>query len=93
MKPEFKLAKKVWDKVFGQIFTVESMDYFRKKEGVKYTVKQSGEDEWTCDCKSFIFHSGVITVEDIQTGKKYRDTCKHIRFSMEQSGMKIKERW
>jgi len=29
-KLEFKLAKKVWDKIFGQIFDVESMDWSRK---------------------------------------------------------------
>jgi len=87
---DFKLAKKVWDKVFGQVFDVESMDWTRRREGVRYKVKHSGSDEWSCDCSSFKFKSGVVTIKDLETGKEYLDTCKHIRFVMQKEGMKTK---
>jgi len=87
---EFKLARKVWDKIFGQIFEVGSMDWSRKHEGIRYNVKRSGSDEWSCDCMSFKFKSGVVKVKDLKTGKEYDRTCKHIRFVMVKEGMKIK---
>lgn len=92
-KEEFRIAKQVWDKVFGQVFDVESMNYYRKREGIRYKVKHSGSDVWTCNCKSWIFMSGTVTVEDLNTGKIYERTCKHIRFCMEKEGKKIKRRY
>lgn len=94
MKEDFNLrmAKQVWDKVFGYIYDVESMDYQRKREGIHYKVKHSGE-KWSCTCKSWIFDTGTRTVEDLETGKIYERTCKHIRFCMDKEGMKYETRW
>jgi len=88
---EMKIAKRVWDKIFGKIFDVESMDWSRKQEGVRYKVKRSGSDEWSCDCMSFRFKSGVAKVKDLETGKEYDRACKHILFVMKKEGMKLKE--
>jgi len=85
---EFALAKKVWDKVFGQEWTIESQDYQRKKEGIKYLVKQKCDDEWSCDCPSFIYGSGTCRIRNIATGKIYENTCKHIRWVMAHEKMK-----
>ena len=87
---ELKIAKKVWDKVFGHVFEVESMDAARRREGTRYTVKQSGADVWSCDCKSYIYSTGTVKVEDTETKKKYNRTCKHIRHCMTKEGMRIK---
>lgn len=92
-KEELRIASQVWDRVFGQVYDVESMDYYRKREGKRYTVKHSGSDEWTCNCPSFIYKTGTQTVEDPETGKRYVDTCKHIRFCMEKEGVKYKRVW
>lgn len=89
-KEAFRIAKKVWDKVFGQVYIVESMDYARKREGIRYETKHSGSDEWSCDCPSYKFESGTSAVRDAVTGKRYERTCKHIRFCMEKEGMKFK---
>jgi len=91
-REELRIANKVWDKVFGQVFDVESMDWTRKREGIHYKVKKSGGDEWTCNCKSWIFKSATKTVEDLESGKTYKRTCKHIRFCMKNEGMKLRLR-
>lgn len=90
-KEELRIAKKVWDKVFGQEWTVESMDYYRKKEGKQYIVKKNG-DKWSCNCPSFIFHSGTCSVR-IKGGNLIKDSCKHIRFIMEKEGIKYVKYW
>jgi len=89
-KEEFRLASKVWDKIFGQIFTVESMNFLRRRQGIRYEVKKNG-DRWTCNCKSWIFKSGTIAVKDLETNVIHERTCKHIRFVMEKEGMKIRK--
>lgn len=83
-------AKKVWEKLFGIQYTVQSMDYSRKQEGIKYTVEHRGDDTWVCNCPSFKFHSGTENVEILDTGKIHEDTCKHIRFVMKKEGIAYK---
>jgi len=75
-------VKKVWDKVFGKEYTIESFDYLRKKHGIRYTVEYKGDGSWTCSCQSFLFKSGTIDIriEDSLGERILRDTCKHIRF-------------
>ncbi|NIO37693.1 hypothetical protein GTO27_08315, partial [Candidatus Bathyarchaeota archaeon] len=57
-KEELLIAKQVWDKVFGIVYDVDSMDWYRKRRGVRYKTKHSGGDEWSCDCQSFEYESG-----------------------------------
>jgi len=94
MPEEFKLSNtetnKLWNKIFGTEYTVESMDYYRKKKGVKYTIHHQGNDTWFCDCMSWRCKSGVQTVEMLDTGKKHERTCKHIRFVMKNEGLRYK---
>lgn len=88
---ELKIARKVWDKVFGHVYDVESMDRQRRSEGVHYTVKRSGADDWSCDCKSYIYSTGTVIVQDTKTKKVYKRTCKHIRHCMSKEQMQIKQ--
>lgn len=90
-KEALRIANKVWDKVFGHVYDVESMDYGRKREGIIYKVKHSGTDDWSCNCPSWKYQSGVKRVRDTDTNKPYDRTCKHIRHCMVKEGMKIKE--
>lgn len=89
-KMELKIARQVWDKVFGHVYDVESFDPERKKRGMRYRIKHTGSDDWSCDCKSWIYSSGTETVKDIKTEKVYKRTCKHVRFCMKSEGMETK---
>ena len=83
-------AKKLWDKLFGIEYTVESMDYYRKQHGVKYTTKHKGDDTWECSCESFKYESGIKSVEMIDTGRKHEKTCKHIRYIMNEEKLEYR---
>jgi len=85
-------TKKLWDVLFGVEYTVESMDYMRRKQGTKYTVRQEGAASWKCDCNSFIFHSGTKEVEILEEGVYVTvpETCKHIRHVMKQNSLAIR---
>lgn len=85
-----KEAKQLWDKLFGVQYTVESLDYFRKKKGIKYTTEHRGDDSWVCDCPSFKFKTGLERIEMLDTGKVHEETCKHMRFVMKKEGMPYK---
>jgi len=86
-----KEAKKLWDKLFGVEYTVESMDHWRKKQGVKYKTHHKGDDTWECNCESFKYDSGTIQVTMLDTGRVHPKTCKHIRYVMEKEKMPFKE--
>lgn len=88
-----KDAKKLWDKLFGVEYTVESMDAQRKSEGVKYKVKHKGDDSWECDCESFFYESGVHDVVMTDTGRRHKKTCKHIRFVMQKEHLPYQKRY
>lgn len=95
-KEALKIAKMAFDKVFGKEFTIESMDWQRKRAGVRYKVVKQGNGVWKCECMSFKTHSGtewakidestgVLTIDRNWTHSDptFQETCKHIRFCME----------
>lgn len=85
-------VKKLWDKLFGVEYTVESFDHYRKQKGVKYKVAHRGDNSWSCPCESFLYKSGTEDIED-DSGKVHKDTCKHIRFCMEKEGIKYTRKY
>jgi len=78
---------KVWERVFGKVFKVRSMDYERRKAGITYTVVQIG-NKWKCSCPSFRFKAGLYTVYDIENKVTIGPTCKHIRKCLSEAGVK-----
>lgn len=95
MQEEFiitqKEAKKLWDKLFGVEYTIESFDDRRKEQGVKYKVFHKGDDTWECNCESFKYDTGTRKVTMVDTGTVHPKTCKHIRYVMGEEKMKYKE--
>lgn len=89
-KEAMRIANQVWDKVFGHVYDIESMDYRRKRQGIRYKVKHKGDNTWSCSCMSWKTKTGVRRVQDLDTNKIHERTCKHIRFCMKEEGMKIK---
>jgi len=77
MEKSKEVARYVWDKLFGKEYNTPSFDIERKTDGIRYLIKRHANGKWTCDCPSFIYHSGVFS------HKGHSETCKHIRFFMD----------
>ncbi len=87
-----ELSKKLWKKLFAVEYIVTSLDYWRKKQGKKYTVLQTGDEDFECDCESWYYGSGLVRIQ-LEGGTSRFLTCKHMRFVLKEKKISFRKIW